>query len=542
MDEKVSIEPQLQDRSLLAADRVTTETRRIETDAAGNVYVNVAAGSLTPSGTQDVNIVGSTITVPVSGPLTDTELRATPVPVSGTVIANQGTSPWIVDGSGVVQPVSGPLTDTELRASPVPVIGPLTNTELRASPVPVSFSTPVPVTQAFPAEDILTNQTLTTDGAVSLDPVFQLSHEVTVVVSVVGPVTGTLPTLQFTLWNVDQNGSVFDPAMSGVISTPIVPGTFTFVVKSPHLQLNWSLTGTLPSFGGVNVSAIGTQSFDIQPVSGTVNVGNFPAIQTIAISQTGTNNDVNVAGNVTVVQPTGTNLHTVVDNFPAVQPVSGTVTANQGTSPWVVSGTVTANLGTIDGAATAANQATEIASLASIDAGIPAALGQTTMAASMPVVIASNQTAVPISAASLPLPTGAATETTLATRLADATFTSRINTLGQKTMANSTPVVIASDQTVIPVSFTATAGTATVTRVATSTTVATALAANANRTGFIINTESGTTYVKFGSTATTTDYTVELAANSTYEYQGYKGNVTVIRPSGTGNIQVTEII
>jgi len=58
----------------------------------------------------------------------------------------------------------------------------------------------------------------------------------------------------------------------------------------------------------------------------------------------------------------------------------------------------------------------------------------------------------PISAASLPLPTGAATEATLATRLADATFTGRINTLGQKTMANSTPVVLSSDQTVIPVS------------------------------------------------------------------------------------------
>ncbi len=47
------------------------------------------------------------------------------------------------------------------------------------------------------------------------------------------------------------------------------------------------------------------------------------------------------------------------------------------------------------GAATAANQATEIASLASIDAGTPAALGQTTMAASMPVTVASNQTNIP---------------------------------------------------------------------------------------------------------------------------------------------------
>lgn len=56
------------------------------------------------------------------------------------------------------------------------------------------------------------------------------------------------------------------------------------------------------------------------------------------------------------------------------------------------------------------------------------------------------------------LPTGAATEATLATRLADATFTSRINTLGQKTMAASTPVVIASDQSAVTVSGTVNVG------------------------------------------------------------------------------------
>lgn len=49
------------------------------------------------------------------------------------------------------------------------------------------------------------------------------------------------------------------------------------------------------------------------------------------------------------------------------------------------------------GAATSANQTTEIASLSSIDAGIPAGLGQTTMSASMPVAIASDQTTLPVS-------------------------------------------------------------------------------------------------------------------------------------------------
>lgn len=81
---------------------------------------------------------------------------------------------------------------------------------------------------------------------------------------------------------------------------------------------------------------------------------------------------------------------------------------------------------------------------------LPTTLGAKTIANSTAVNIASDQT-VPVSAVALPLPSGAATEATLATRLADATFTSRISTLGQKAMAASTPVVLASDQASIPI-------------------------------------------------------------------------------------------
>jgi hypothetical protein len=101
------------------------------------------------------------------------------------------------------------------------------------------------------------------------------------------------------------------------------------------------------------------------------------------------------------------------------------------------------------GAATEATLATRLA-----DATFTGRIntqGQKTMAASTPVVLASDQSALAITAAALPLPSGAATEATLATRLADATFTGRINTQGQKTMAASTPVVLASDQASIPV-------------------------------------------------------------------------------------------
>lgn len=47
----------------------------------------------------------------------------------------------------------------------------------------------------------------------------------------------------------------------------------------------------------------------------------------------------------------------------------------------------------------------------------------------------------------------AATETTLSSKLSESTFSNRINTLGQKTMSASTPVVIASNQSALPVSI-----------------------------------------------------------------------------------------
>lgn len=67
--------------------------------------------------------------VPVSGPVTDAQIRATPLPVSGTV-ATGGLTDGQLRASAV--PVSGPVTDAQLRASAVPVSGPLTDAQLRA--------------------------------------------------------------------------------------------------------------------------------------------------------------------------------------------------------------------------------------------------------------------------------------------------------------------------------------------------------------------------------------------------------------------------
>lgn len=111
----------------------------------------VVSGTITIGTMPEVEIkndVGNPVLV--SGPLTDAQLRATPVPISGTVTVTDGSGPLTVDGTvsitgtvGVTQStspwvVSGPLTDTQLRATSVPVSGPLTDVQLRATPVPVS--------------------------------------------------------------------------------------------------------------------------------------------------------------------------------------------------------------------------------------------------------------------------------------------------------------------------------------------------------------------------------------------------------------------
>ncbi len=74
-------------KGALIAGSDGTNARAIKVDAAGELQVDVLTMP----------------TVAVTGPLTDAQLRATPVPVSGTVTA------------------SGPLTDAQLRATAVPV-------------------------------------------------------------------------------------------------------------------------------------------------------------------------------------------------------------------------------------------------------------------------------------------------------------------------------------------------------------------------------------------------------------------------------------
>jgi hypothetical protein len=93
------------------------------------------------------------------------------------------------------------------------------------------------------------------------------------------------------------------------------------------------------------------------------------------------------------------------------------------------------------------------------------------------------------------------------------------------------------------VSRQATAATATLSNVAGSASSVTLLALNAVRKGASIhNDSSAILYVKFGTTASTSSFTVKMVADAHYEVPfGYTGRIDGIWASATGNARVTEM-
>lgn len=114
--------------------------------------------------------------------------------------------------------------------------------------------------------------------------------------------------------------------------------------------------------------------------------------------------------------------------------------------------------------------------------------------------------------------------------------------IGQQTAAKSLPVVLASDQGSVP-QTTATVGAPA--QKASSATSITLLALNTARKGFsVFNDSTQPLYVKFGTTASATDYNVKVAAQGFYESPAspvYTGRVDGIWAAANGNGYVAEL-
>lgn len=294
-------------------------------------------------------------------------------------------------------------------------------------------------------------------------------------------------------WGVD--GSAVDASASnpfpvqGTVTANAGTGSFT-VAQATAANLNATVVGT----GTFAVQAAQSGTWNIGNVTGTVSLptGAATAAKQPALGTAGT-----PSADVLTVQGAAAMTALKVDGSAVTQPVSdgnGSLTVdNAGTFAVQATQAGTWNINNVSGTISLPTGAATDSTVSTMSGKLPATLGQKTMANSMAVVVASDQSAVPVSgtvtanagtgnftvaqatAANLnatvvgtgtfavqaaqsgtwnvnnitgtvSLPTGAATETTLSGMSGKLP-----TTLGQKTMANSLAVAIASDQGNVPV-------------------------------------------------------------------------------------------
>jgi hypothetical protein len=170
---------------------------------------------------------------------------------------------------------------------------------------------------------LLTAATLTATGSSVIAGINASANYL--IINVKNAPTGTTPSITFTVQDVDpiDQTTVMGSPVSFTAMTAAGVQENSFLCNSGSVKVTWTITGTTPSFTGVNVSVICKDG-----VSTSANVGNVnsaaPTIAGLVGGSDGTNmRAVRTAADGTIrIDPTGT----------TTQPVSGTLTANIGTS------------------------------------------------------------------------------------------------------------------------------------------------------------------------------------------------------------------
>ena len=252
--------------------------------AAANQSVSGAVTTQAGSILSVTNPAGSVTTVIATHPAGSITSVTTPAGSTMAVLATQVTSPWIV------APNNSSLFALQVAGSILAVSG--------------SFTT--------------ANQSVS--GAVQVD------NTVTVKSSLAGgifPISGSVAVGNFPATQVvaPNNSSLFSIQPAGSVLNVNISGSVATVGTSA----NQSVSGTVQVDNTVTVKS--SLAGGIFPISGSV-----AAVVT---------NTVTVVSSISGgIFPISGSVGAVVTNFPANQSVSGTITANQGTNPWVTVGSV----------------------------------------------------------------------------------------------------------------------------------------------------------------------------------------------------------
>lgn len=208
---------------------------------SGTVTANAGTGTMTvgqATGTNLHVVVDSAPSTAVTGPLTDAELRAVPVPVSGAVTATvsqaTGTNLHVVVDSAPSTAVTGPLTDAQLRAVAVPVSGTITANAGSGTMAVSAASLPLPSGASTAAKQ----PALGTAGSASAD-----------VLTVQGVASMTA---------LKVDGSAVTQPVSGTVTANAGTGSFTVAqATAANLQAQTSSESATASAVPTNASAAG---------------------------------------------------------------------------------------------------------------------------------------------------------------------------------------------------------------------------------------------------------------------------------------------
>lgn len=235
---------------------------------------------------------------------------------------------------------------------------------------------------------------------------------------------------------------------------------------------------------------------------------------TIAVTQSG----------AWTVQPGNTANTTAwkVDGSAVTQPISvGSLPLPTGAATSGNQATGNTSLASIDGKITVVNTGAVVVSSSVLPSGAATAANQTN--GTMVTAVNNFPATQPVSAAALPLPTGAATSSAQGTA----------NTSLSNIATSVAGVLTVQKQR---------GATSTSTNPSVTSSSSTALAANANRLeAIIVNNSAVTMYLKHGTTASSTSFNVLLAAGGTYVEDVYTGRIDFILASGSATCAVTEV-
>jgi len=477
--------------------------------------------SVTFPSSQNVSVQNASLAV--TGPLTNTELRAAAIPVS---LATAPTTPVTGTFFQTTQPVSGPLTNTELRATAVPVSGtvtantgltPLTDTQLRATAVPVSLATAptTPVTGTFwqatqPVSGPLTDTQLratavpvsgTVTANTGLTPLTDTQLRATAV-----PVSGT----------VTANTGLTQPLTDTQLRATAVPVSGTVTANTGLTQ---PLTDTQLRANAVPVS--GTVTANNQNL--TTGSGTLPgtsAVDTDIIAS------IDASGfSEMMVQFTG---------FPSFALAKFEVSNDNSTFVTQASIPLSATLSSpVQNIGSAGLYKLALAGARYVRLRVAGTgMGGTFVYSYTLNPRSSSNFGQLVSATTLPLPTGASTETTL----------SSVNTkIPSNLTVSSTRLLVDGSGVTQPVTDRGTTGPASVTNFSATSSTSIAASNSARKLLTIFNEGAGLLYVLYGNgTATTSNYSVRINSGDYLEIDKYTGAVFGIFGSA-GTARITEI-